>query len=64
MRQGAETRTGLEASRDDVDPVDCGAAEIRMAKFVATAAIDELDTGCLGRLYAMPFFLNFAGPAP
>lgn len=35
-----------------------------MADFVASGSPAELDTACLGRLFAMPFFLNFAGPAP
>ncbi|HZW59066.1 MAG TPA: alpha/beta fold hydrolase [Woeseiaceae bacterium] len=35
-----------------------------MADFVARAAIDGLDTDCLARQYAMPFFLDFSGPAP
>jgi len=35
-----------------------------MADFVADAAIASLDTDCLDRLHAMPFFLEFSGPAP
>lgn len=37
-----------------------------VGRFVESASIDkdELDTGCMQRLYAMPFFLDFAGPAP
>ncbi len=35
-----------------------------MADFVADAAIGSLDTDCLDRLHAMPFFLEFSGPAP
>ena len=32
--------------------------------FVAAADINALETDCLERLFAMPFFLNFSGPAP
>ncbi len=32
--------------------------------FVAAGSTRELDTDCADRLYAMPFFLGFAGPAP
>ena len=32
--------------------------------FVASADIDSLETECLDRLFAMPFFLGFSGPAP
>jgi pimeloyl-ACP methyl ester carboxylesterase len=32
--------------------------------FVASADISSLETGCLDRLFAMPFFLGFSGPAP
>ena len=35
-----------------------------VGRFVESASIDELDTDCMSRLYAMPFFLDFAGPAP
>jgi pimeloyl-ACP methyl ester carboxylesterase len=35
-----------------------------VGRFVATASVDELDTDCMERLYVMPFFLDFAGPAP
>ena len=32
--------------------------------FVETASVAELDTGCIDRFFAMPFFLDFSGPAP
>ena len=32
--------------------------------FVAAASIENLHTDCLDRLFAMPFFLDFSGPAP
>ena len=32
--------------------------------FVATASIQNLETGCMERLHAMPFFLDFSGPSP
>lgn len=35
-----------------------------IGRFVDTGSVDELDTDCLQRLHAMPFFLSFAGPAP
>jgi len=35
-----------------------------VGRFVASASVDELDTDCMERLYVMPFFLDFAGPAP
>lgn len=35
-----------------------------LGDFVASASIAGLDTGCLDRQFAMPFFLDFAGPSP
>lgn len=35
-----------------------------IGEFVATADINALETDCLERLFAMPFFLDFSGPAP
>jgi pimeloyl-ACP methyl ester carboxylesterase len=35
-----------------------------VGRFVASASVDELATDCMERLYVMPFFLDFAGPAP
>jgi len=35
-----------------------------IGEFVASADIGSLETGCLERLFAMPFFLDFSGPAP
>lgn len=35
-----------------------------MADFVNDATVDALDTECLERLFAMPFFLDFSGPSP
>ncbi|MBT5218141.1 MAG: alpha/beta fold hydrolase [Woeseia sp.] len=32
--------------------------------FVASADLESLETECLERLHAMPFFLDFSGPAP
>jgi pimeloyl-ACP methyl ester carboxylesterase len=32
--------------------------------FVATASVDDLDTRCLDRIFSMPFFIDFSGPAP
>ena len=32
--------------------------------FVETASLDNLETGCMERLHAMPFFLDFSGPSP
>jgi len=32
--------------------------------FVEAGSIDGLETSCLERLHAMPFFLDFAGPSP
>lgn len=32
--------------------------------FVASADLDSLETECMERLHAMPFFLDFSGPAP
>lgn len=34
------------------------------ARFVNSASIADLDDDCIGQLHAMPFFLNFSGPAP
>lgn len=35
-----------------------------LADFVASGAVAGLETGCLSRQFAMPFFLDFSGPAP
>ncbi len=35
-----------------------------IARFVDAADTADLQTECLERLFAMPFFLDFAGPAP
>jgi pimeloyl-ACP methyl ester carboxylesterase len=35
-----------------------------VGRFVETASVRDLDTGCLDKLFAMPFFLDFSGPAP
>ena len=32
--------------------------------FVVSASVDELDAGCLDRVFSMPFFIDFSGPAP
>jgi len=32
--------------------------------FVETASIEDLETTCMERLHAMPFFLDFSGPSP
>lgn len=32
--------------------------------FVAAAAVEGLESTCMERLHAMPFFLDFGGPAP
>lgn len=32
--------------------------------FVASADLDTLETECMQRLHAMPFFLDFSGPSP
>ncbi len=35
-----------------------------VGRFVESASVNELETDCMERLYALPFFLDFAGPAP
>jgi pimeloyl-ACP methyl ester carboxylesterase len=35
-----------------------------VASFVADASVDALDTECMDRMFVMPFFLDFSGPAP
>jgi len=35
-----------------------------IADFVDSASIEGLETDCMDRLHAMPFFLDFAGPSP
>lgn len=35
-----------------------------VADFVAAASLDDLDADCLDDVFAMPFFLDFGGPAP
>ena len=32
--------------------------------FVEAASIENLEAGCMDRLHAMPFFLDFSGPSP
>lgn len=34
-----------------------------IAEFIETAEVEQLDTDCLDRLHAMPFFVDFSGPA-
>ena len=35
-----------------------------IGRFVEAASVAELGDDCVGRLHAMPFFLDFSGPAP
>ena len=35
-----------------------------VGRFVESASIDDLQTECMQRLFAMPFFLNYSSPAP
>jgi len=35
-----------------------------IADFIDAASIEGLATECMGRLHAMPFFLDFSGPSP
>ena len=35
-----------------------------IGRFVESARIEGLQTDCLNRLFAMPFFLDFSGPSP
>jgi len=35
-----------------------------IGRFVESASIEGLQTDCLDKLFAMPFFLDFSGPAP
>jgi pimeloyl-ACP methyl ester carboxylesterase len=35
-----------------------------IGEFVSAASHDDLDTACVERSFAMPFFLDFAGPQP
>jgi len=35
-----------------------------MADFIGAASVIDLDTQCLNRQFAMPFFLGYSGPAP
>jgi len=36
-----------------------------IAEFVDTASVQDLDASCLDKqMFAMPFFLDFSGPAP
>lgn len=32
--------------------------------FVDTASVEQLETGCMERIHAMPFFIDFSGPSP
>ena len=31
--------------------------------FIETASVDDLDASCLERIFSMPFFIDFSGPA-
>lgn len=35
-----------------------------MAEFVAITSVTDIDSSCFERQFAMPFFLDFSGPAP
>ena len=35
-----------------------------IGRFVDTASVEDLDAGCMDKLHAMPFFLDFSGPSP
>ena len=35
-----------------------------MGDFVETGSLDDLETACFDRVFAMPFFLDFSGPSP
>jgi pimeloyl-ACP methyl ester carboxylesterase len=35
-----------------------------IAGFVANASLEPVDTGCMAANFAMPFFLDYGGPAP
>jgi pimeloyl-ACP methyl ester carboxylesterase len=35
-----------------------------IAEFIDTASVEGLEAECMERLHAMPFFLDFSGPAP
>ncbi|MCZ6895261.1 MAG: alpha/beta fold hydrolase [Gammaproteobacteria bacterium] len=35
-----------------------------IADFIEMASVADLDTACLERMFAMPFFLHYSGPAP
>jgi pimeloyl-ACP methyl ester carboxylesterase len=35
-----------------------------LGRFVESASINDLGEACFGRVFAMPFFLDFPGPAP
>jgi len=35
-----------------------------VGRFVESASVDGLETECMQRLFAMPFFLNYSGPSP
>lgn len=41
-----------------------GCMPIIMAKFIDTASVNDLETGCLEKQEPNPFFLDFNGPAP
>ena len=35
-----------------------------ISEFIATATLEDVDTSCIEQSFAMPFFLDFSGPAP
>ncbi len=41
-----------------------GCMPVIIGDFVKAASIEGLETGCIDRLFAMPFFLDFSGPSP
>lgn len=41
-----------------------GCAPDIMQEFVDEASVTDIDTSCMQRVFAMPFFLSYGGPAP
>jgi pimeloyl-ACP methyl ester carboxylesterase len=41
-----------------------GCAPEIIGDFVASASVEDLDASCLDRVFSMPFFIDFSGPAP
>jgi len=65
---GAQAAAGLGNSLHLIGPgqghglAPLGCVPRLLARFVETASVDQLDTGCFDKLTVAPFFVDFSGP--